>query len=193
MFIDKPIALSSEDVKEIREVAETHRIQVMSSSSLRYADGLVTAMNSVRDSSIQSAYIYGPLPMQEGIRGYFWYGIHMLELAFAMMGNNVQTVEVERFKHYELCRLTYDGGRSAVIRGDYNMHGRFGFVAHTPSNTLSAELWKDEKPYYAGLLEKIIDFFQTGIPPVSLQETQKLIEIIEDIHRKREYGHDSAY
>lgn len=184
IFIDKPIAYSISDLNEIKKLADLHHVPIMSSSSLRYAESFVKLLEDT-DKKIQSAYVYGPLPMQEGIPGYFWYGIHLIEMVIALMGTDIKDIQVERYESYELCHLQFSNGRHVVIRGEYESHNYFGMVGHVQGNTYKAELWTDKKPYYAGLMEKIIPFFRTGISPIPWEETKAIVSIIEEINDKR--------
>lgn len=183
IFIDKPITFSSEDLREIRELAETYQVPLMSSSSLRFAESFIDLKEAMKEPEM--AYIYGPLPMQEGIPGYFWYGIHMVEMAVALMGTDIKHVQVDHYETYELCHMTFKSGSQVIMRGEDEWHHYFGIVGHTSGNTFNAEIWKDEKPYYASLLEKVIAFFQSRVSPVPWEETEAVVSIIEKINIQR--------
>ncbi|KIL49843.1 Gfo/Idh/MocA family protein [Jeotgalibacillus soli] len=184
VFIDKPIALSSNDVLEMMRLCAEYDMPIMSSSSLRYAQSFREAMDKA-DGQLESLYVYGPLPLQPHIPGYFWYGIHMLELVIAALGTSFKEVHNEHFPNHEVCTIRFDDGKSAIVRGDYECHNLFGAVLHTAADTIGVEIWKDEKPYYASLLEEIIRFFQTSHSPINIEETLQLIRLIEEVNTKR--------
>ncbi|HEY4553871.1 MAG TPA: Gfo/Idh/MocA family oxidoreductase [Bacillaceae bacterium] len=184
LFVDKPIALNTEDVSEMQSIASMHSLPLMSSSSLRFSDGLTKALEELNEP-VESLYVYGPLPMQEGVPGYFWYGVHLFEMVAAVMGTAAADIEISRNGNFESCHFHFTGGRSATVMGDLRPHSRFGLVMQTASDTKSIEIWKEPKPYYASLLEQILVFFKTREPIVSLEETKAIVEWMERANRMR--------
>ncbi|WP_462410474.1 Gfo/Idh/MocA family oxidoreductase [Neobacillus sp. Marseille-QA0830] len=178
IFIDKPIVLSSAEMDEVIRLANEYGTPTFSSSSLRFAEAVVKA----EGLEFERGYLYGPLPLQDAMPGYFWYGIHLLEMMVTLFGLDVKGLHRETRENYEQLFISFTNGREVILQADYEWHARFGAVLHTKDDTCSIELWKEEKPYYASLLENIVNFFQTGCPPVTLQETAGIIKLIEEIN-----------
>ncbi|GAA0317256.1 Gfo/Idh/MocA family oxidoreductase [Bacillus carboniphilus] len=179
VFIDKPITLSVGDTEEVFSLSQKFNTPVMSSSSLRYADS-VTKLLAERDEKPTGVYLSGPLPFIEKMPHYFWYGIHMIELLFTVMGPDYRRVEVQGNETYDVITTEWQDGRFGVIRGNHEWHGNFEAVIHYPNESVHLPIYQDQKPYYAGLLEKVIQFFQTGISPVPAEETLAIIKFIEE-------------
>lgn len=184
VFIDKPLALSVKDAEELYSLAEEHNIPVMSSSSLRYADSFREVIKNQKEE-IDAIYVHGPLPMQPLMPGYFWYGIHMIEMVIAAMGAEANNVTVKTSNDHETVIVEWEDGRHAIIRGEYEWHSRFGATLHTKNGFHHVDITKDTKPFYASLLEQVIHFFQTKESPVPKEETLEVITLIEMINRKR--------
>ncbi|MBP2242255.1 hypothetical protein J2Z40_002829 [Cytobacillus eiseniae] len=178
IFIDKPIVMSSDELKTVVELSENFQTPIMSSSSLRYAQSITNK----ETSDIVSAYIYGPLPQQQAMPGYFWYGIHSLEMIVTLFGTDIVTIKKEKYENYELLYLTFATNRQVIFRGDYDWHNRFGGIIHYKEQIETFKLWQDEQPYYRNLLVEIIAFFNTSKSPVSLDETAQIIKLIEQIN-----------
>ncbi|MBT2644678.1 Gfo/Idh/MocA family oxidoreductase [Bacillus sp. ISL-41] len=187
VFLDKPLALSMKEAREIYALAEEHNIPIMSSSSLRYADSFNTVIDNKKDE-ISGIYVHGPLPMQPLMPGYFWYGIHMIEMVIATMGTGANNVTVKTSNEHETVIIEWEDGRHAIIRGEYEWHSRFGATLHTKNGFHLADISKDTKPFYASLLERVITFFQTKESPVPKEETLEVIKLIEMINKKRNMG-----
>lgn len=183
VFIDKPIALSAKEAEDLFALAEEHNIPVMSSSSLRYADSFRVVLENQKDE-ISAIYVHGPLPMQPLMPGYFWYGIHMIEMVIAAMGPGAKNVTVKTSKEHETVIVEWEDGRHAIIRGEYEWHSRFGATLHTKNSSHQVDITKDTKPFYASLLEQVIHFFQTKESPVPKEETLEVIRLIEMINKK---------
>lgn len=183
IFIDKPLALSLQEAQSIISLSEKFGTPIMSTSSLRYAENLLKILSQY-NNDITGLYLHGPLPLQKVMPGYFWYGIHMVEVIVTVLGNNIKKVRVETNNHYEWVVIEFLDGRLATIRGDRINYQDFGALIHTTDQAFSIDLGKG-KPYYASLLEKIIPFFKTGINPISSDEMLSVIHLVETINKNR--------
>ncbi|MEK5206149.1 Gfo/Idh/MocA family oxidoreductase [Psychrobacillus sp. FSL H8-0510] len=177
VFIDKPIVMNSGEMKELINLSKIYNTPVMSSSSLRFSESVVQA----KSADIQSGYFFGPTPRQEQMPGYFWYGIHLVEMVVTIFGTEVEKMKVETYKDCEQIHMTFSNGKHAIIRGENEWHNRFGATLHTKENVHSLRLWEEEKPYYAGLIEQVIHFFETGVSTVPIEETKEIVGLLEEI------------
>lgn len=184
VFIDKPLAMSENDAKIIFTLSEQHNAPVMSSSSLRYAQSLQNQLAQTPEQP-EGVYLSGPLPFIEKMPFYYWYGIHMIEMLFSIMGPNYKELNIHGNKHYDVIATEYEDGRFGVIRGNHKWHSNFEAILHYKDHTVHLPVYKDEKPYYACLLERVIKFFETGASPVAQQETLAIIRFIEEANEKR--------
>src|SRR5438477_7182089 len=119
-FIDKPFAVSGEDAREIFRVAEDANLPVMSCSSLRYADHLVNALNALHSAGekIIGWDVFGVFSEEPTQPGWFWYGIHLVEIMHRAMGRGCREVHATRSGETELITSSYDDGRIATIRAN---------------------------------------------------------------------------
>ena len=85
-FIDKPLAVKSEDAREIMRLGEQHHVPIMSASSLRYAPPLLAALGDESLGKIVGADVFGPMPIEPTQGGLFWYGIHSVEMLNRVLG-----------------------------------------------------------------------------------------------------------
>lgn len=177
VFIDKPIVMNSGEMKELINLSKIYNTPVMSSSSLRFSESVVQA----KSADIQSGYFFGPTPRQEQMPGYFWYGIHLVEMVVTIFGTEVEKMKVETYKDCEQIHMTFSNGKHAIIRGENEWHNRFGATLHTKENVHTLLLWEEEKPYYAGLIEQVVHFFETGVSPVPIEETKEIVGLLEKI------------
>lgn len=184
IFIDKPLALSLQETQEIFSLSEKYNTPIMSSSALRYAEKLTSAILDHKD--INGLYVYGPLPLQDAMPGYFWYGIHMVEVLVTVMGGNFKHIHVENNVGYEVVTIEFNDGRIATIRGDLTHYQEFGAIIHRNDQAIPVEISKG-KPFYASLLERVVPFFQTGKSPISAEEMMSVIRVMEEIHLKRNF------
>lgn len=182
VFIDKPLAGSWDDAKEIARLARQHNVKWFSSSSLRYGENL----ESLRRPDATGVITWGPGPIEKSHHlDLSWYGIHAVEMLYAMMGPGC--VEVTR---------TYTDGAD-VVTGRWK-DGRIGVTRlGRPSSPYGAVVFAAkgaagnlDKAYggYAPLVRHVVKFFQTGNPPVSEAETLELFAFMEAARISREKG-----
>ena len=166
VFIDKPIAASLADTIAIFNAAEYYRTPVFSSSSLRYISGAKEiAEGSI--GKVLGADTYGPATIEKTHPDLFWYGVHGVETLFTVMGTGCQIVTRTATANFDKVVGTWNDGRIGTFRGIRSGRSDYG-------GTVFGEKGISVLGKYAGynpLLEKIIGFFQTGIPPVSSEET----------------------
>lgn len=183
VFIDKPIAASLADAKAIFEAARKFKSPVFSSSSLRF----ITGINDVKTGKIGKvigAETFSPAIIEKTHPDLFWYGIHGVELLFAVMGTGCKKVTRIHTKTTDLVVGVWDDGRLGSFRGTRN--GNYNYGGKVASSDFGgtvfgekANLTLGEFKGYDPLLEQIIMFFETGISPVNPEETLEIIAFME--------------
>ncbi len=186
IFIDKPFTTSLEDAYEIFSLSERNKVPVMSSSSLRYAAALTNALQREEQGEIIGADVRGPMPFVQGQPGYFWYGVHTVEMLFAIMGQECRQVHTICSGEHEMIIGCWSDGRIGTVRGR-RRGGSFGAVIHRQSGSDYVDI-QAGSTYYESLLEQVIGFFHTGHSPVSLKETLAVIGFVEAANRSRQTG-----
>jgi predicted dehydrogenase len=185
VFIDKPLALSSDAASKIFRLAEQYQVPIMSCSALRYAEGLTRALEKNKDSII-GVDLFGPMPLEPAQPGYFWYGIHLADMLYAIFGKGCKSVTSVNNSMHDVVTAEWVDGRVAVLRGNRAGNQTFGALMHYEQNRQYVSVSPDDKPYYASLLEKIMEMFQTKISPISSEETLELIRFLEAANVSRE-------
>lgn len=185
VFIDKPLTCSLADAEAIARLAAEHSIPVMSSSSLRFLQGLPETAARHRDQ-ITGVELRGPLSFQKTQPGYFWYGMHTVEMMFAILGPEFQSLELRCADDADRITAIWPGGiegRMELVKGKAPFSGTLacgGRRIPLPSSDAV------EEPFYRSLLRAVLAFFQTLEPAVPFAETLKLIAFIEEANRLRQ-------
>ncbi len=184
MFIDKPIASTFKDVVTIYKAAEKYKAPLFSSSTLRYTSQIASLASGEKIGKITGAGTYSPAPMQLKHADLFWYGIHGVESLFTLMGTGCKTVTRTYTAGTDLVAGVWADGRIGSYRGlrtgadDYGGTA-FGEKGIAPVGTFEG---------YEGLLEKIIQFFNTGIAPVPSKETLEIYAFMQAADWSRQRG-----
>jgi Oxidoreductase family, NAD-binding Rossmann fold len=183
MFIDKPLASTLEDAREIARLARAAGVPFFSSSSARFG-GVATKLKS---PDLLGAMVWGPGPLESHHHlDLSWYAIHPIELLFTLMGPGCE--EVTRMATADADEMVgrWKDGRIGSVRAN-RPHGGQGAAVFRRNNQV-AQSDKTMADGYGPLLQEIVKFFQTGKPPVSAEETLEIMAFMDAAQRSKEAG-----
>lgn len=183
VFIDKPIAASLADTKEIFSAAAKYKVPVFSSSGLRFIESIQQVKNG-SIGKVTGADVYTPSPTEKTHPDLFWYGIHGVEMLYALMGTGCN--RLTRTTEADMDHITgvWADGRIGTLRGVKK--GPYGFGGHAFGEK-SIALIGDFNSYQPLLLQ-ITAFFQSGIPPVPPEETLEMMAFMEAADESKRTG-----
>lgn len=180
VFIDKPIAASLSDTKAIFNAAAQHKVPVFSSSALRF----IESIQKVREGSIGKVTgvdIYTPSPTEKTHPDLFWYGIHGVEMLYALMGTGCRRLTRTTEADMDHITAVWDDGRIGTLRGVKK--GPYGFGGHAFGEKSIAAIGDFNS--YQPLMLQITTFFQRGVPPVESAETLEMMAFMEAADESR--------
>lgn len=186
-FMDKPFATTSADARAMAALARMHGTPLFSSSNLRFAAALQAAATDVAGGAVIGADFSGPMPLQPTQPGYFWYGIHTVEMLYAVLGAGCESVRAVSTDSHEMIVGRWRDGRFGTARGNRAGNGAFTGVVHREKS----DQWIDAaagQPAHHGLALAVLAFFRTGVAPVPLEETVEIIRFIEAANESRAEG-----
>jgi predicted dehydrogenase len=168
-FIDKPLATSGRDAQEIFRLADESGSDLVSCSSLRYADPLVDALASedAAANPIVGCELSGPMSLEPTTPRYFWYGVHTFEMMMAIMKPGCESVFVEVSEKLDVVTARWKDGRTATIHGRRSSDTPFGkepFVAkiRRERGEQLCECSKVKRSPFECLLEALMDRWTGG-------------------------------
>lgn len=182
VFIDKPMASTLEDAREIARIAKQNNIAWFSTSSLRYSDA---AMDLRSDKNI-GAITWGPGPTEEHhYLDLSWYGIHPVEMLFTIMGPGCEEVTRVTAPLMDEVTCKWKGGRIGTVRA-LRPYGGYGAIAFREKEVVSGP--PRPKVNYAPMLKEVVKFFETKVPPVPNEETLEIFAFMDAAQRSKEAG-----
>ena len=184
VFIDKPIAGTLTDAYAIFQAAKDFNVPVFSSSSLRYMSNIESIVKNQSVGKILGADSFSPCALEPTHPDFFWYGIHGVEALYTVMGTGCHTVTRTHTPDTDVAVGVWDGNRIGVFRGLRT--GRTGYGGHVFGEKGITTL--GDYGGYDPLLKDIVKFFQTGIPPVSSEETLELFAFMEAADESKRRG-----
>jgi hypothetical protein len=182
MFIDKPLASTLEDAREIARLAKEAGVPWFTTSDERY-NPMVAALKAA-DST--GATVWGPGPTEEHhALDLSWYAIHAIEMLYALMGTGCEEVTRISGTDTDVMVGRWKDGRIGTVRS-MRPYGPMGAVVYRPQ----AAQQSDPKSHgaYGSLAERIGQFFHTGIPPVPNEETLEIFSFMDAAQRSKAAG-----
>lgn len=183
-FIDKPLAASYRNAKEIAELAKQAGVPWLSSSSLRFWEETQRLKTSREPGSILGCDVYGPCPTEPHHPDLMWYGIHAVEMLFTLMEPGCESVTRVSAEGADVVVGRWKDGRLGAIRGIRKGAEDYGITVFGKKAILHSE---PRVASYRPLVAEIVRFFQTHVPPVSPDETLEMSAFMEaaDVSKSR--------
>ena len=176
VFIDKPLAASLADAREIARLARAAGTPVFSSSSLRFVPEIATVKAEQKVMPLAGAFAWGPAPTEPHHPDLFWYGVHEVEILYTLLGPGCTGVARVTSPGSDLVVGRWRDGRLGTLRGSRDGMRAYGAVAFGKNEVLVREV---REHGYAGLVGEVVRFFQTGVSPVPLDTTLEMMAFME--------------
>lgn len=172
-FCDKPLAMTAKQAKEIAAVARKHGTPFMSASSLRFVPDILALAEEAKS--------FGDIHLATTICGneLVYYGIHALEMAYAVLGRGAVSCLNVGQPGRNIVRIRFENGRDLLLmvgekewmRAGYqiNLYGKKGWKSVTPN---LADL-------YWYLLQKFLELVRTKKESVPIEEEVEVIAVLE--------------
>lgn len=190
VFIDKPLAATLEDAREIARLAKQAGVPWFSASSLRFGD-IATQMKAEG----QSAITWGPGPLEPHHHlDLSWYAIHPIELLYALMGRGCAEVSRVYTENGDIIVGKWKDGRTGTVRVErpYGPYGAVVFRTRPDAKGAGATTVMQSNPKmaegYRPLLVEIVKFFETKESPVAPEETLEIFAFMDAALRSKEAG-----
>ncbi len=206
MFMDKPLAGNLADCVAINEALDRHQVPAFTSSSLRFIDHARAVRHENKIGEVMGVEAYSPSLREPSHTDLFWYGIHGVETIYAVMGMGCQTVARTEVRKTEVAVGVWDEDRIGTFRGLLMGEREDGGIAYgsdegdPPTEIATVDAYGGVAyglravlplgPYagYQPLVVEIIDFFRSGIPPVSMEESLEIYTFMEAADASKERG-----
>ena len=183
LFIDKPLASTLEEAREIARLAKAAGVPWFSSSSLRY--GPIGTMG--RQPNASAVTTWGPGPFEEHHKlELSWYAIHPIELLYSLMGPGCEAVSRVSGKDLDTIVGRWKDGRIGTVNAA-RPYADYGAIIFEGRKTIENHP-KSAGGEYRPLVEQVLKFFQTGKPPVPNEETLEIFAFMDAAQRSKEQG-----
>jgi len=185
VFIDKPLAASWKDGAEIARLSAASGTPFFSASSLRFHAPLLRVKEDPAVGKVLGCLAWSPCPLEPHHPDLFWYGVHGVEMLYALMGPGCQAVRTWATEDAHVVTGRWKDGRLATFRGIRKGKGDYGATVFGEKGIRSTE----PAPHsYRPLIEEVVKFFRTGVPPVSSEEMVEVLAFMQAADLSKERG-----
>jgi hypothetical protein len=182
MFIDKPLAASLDDAREIARIAGDAGVPWFSTSTLRYG------VAARKTADLSGADVWGPGPLGDGHPlDLSYYAIHEAEMLYTLLGTGCEAVARVTSADADVVSCRWKDGRIGTMRAlrPYSDYGAVTFEKNAKGHTSTVIVPTISQ---APLASDIVKFFQTRVPPVPNEETLELFAFLDAAQRSKEAG-----
>ncbi len=182
VFIDKPLAATLEDAREIARLAAASGTPWFSSSSLRWSE-IATTM---KHPDATGVITWGPGPVEAThYLDLSWYGIHAVEMLYTLLGPGCEEVSRAAAPGADVVTGRWKDGRIGTVRL-LRPSGGYGAVVFRPKEVVQSPA--KSRSSYTPMLREIVKFFETGVPPVPNAETLEIFAFMDAAQRSKAAG-----
>ncbi|MBN2643347.1 MAG: Gfo/Idh/MocA family oxidoreductase [Victivallales bacterium] len=191
VFVDKPLADSIVNGREMIEISRRHGLAFFSSSPLRYASALVAACSRMPQPA--AATVWGPLGAAPAGSSIIWYGVHAFEMLHAAMGCGALTVMADRDMRGGIFHVDYRDGRRGVVELTANAY-RYGGVLRNHQDDEAFFTVAPGAEFYTRELEQVTKFFHGATVPLSHEDMLEVMGMLDAAERSWQSGQrESVY
>ena len=184
-FIEKPLAVSHADAREMFRLAGDAQIPLMSCSTARFGEALGIALEQDLGRVI-GCDVFGPMPEEATQPGLFWYGVHSIEVINVIMGRGCREVLAYRNDDTDLVTAVWDDGRVATFRGLRKGEWKFGATIHREKGFQFIDLLHNS--WFGPTLKLMLRDLPHGRTPVDPADTLEIVRMIEAANASRPAG-----
>ncbi len=186
IFLDKPLADTLENGRQIAALARSHGVPVFSASSLRFVPQLREACAQM--AAPRYAALFGPLGQAPSGSAVVWYGVHTFEMLQRAMGRGAQSVFTKRDAAGVTAIVNYDEGRRGVVE---LCDGASVYGGCLRDQRRAVPFVVDMERAYADLLIRVEEFFRTGRPAVEMEDTLEVMALQGAAQRALDSGRET--
>ena len=182
LFIDKPLASTLEDAREIARLAKAANVPWFSSSSLRWSE----MATSMKFPDTRAVTVWGPGPTEpHHYLDLSWYAIHPIELLYALMGTGCEEVTRTSSENVDIVTGRWKDGRIGTVHA-LRPYGGYGAVVFRTKEAIQSPARASSS--YTPMLREIVKFFDSKQPPVPNEETLEIFAFMDAAQRSKEAG-----
>ena len=186
-FVDKPFAETVADADAMIALAERHGAPVLSCSALRYDPQVRAALARTEQlGSVLSADVWTAAALHPGNPGLLHYGIHGVEMLYALMGGGCRSVQYAGTEKGDVTCGVWPSGHVGTVRG--LREGQYGFGAVVHYERGNEVFAVEGAAFYRELLKVFVEMCKTREAPLPYGVLREVIAFCGASNASRKAG-----
>lgn len=182
LFIDKPLALTRTAAEAIVSCAQQHATPVFSASALRFCQQL----RCLQVGRVEGVFAYAPGFLHPRNPGLLHYGLHAVEMLYALLGPGVLTVSAVSQMGGDALWAVWQDGRLGQLSARRQGAVGYGLTAFGPETIQTVQI--DLSFAYRDLLQVILPVLAGRPAPFTYDELIETIVFMEAALRSAATG-----
>lgn len=189
-FVDKPLASSVADARQLIETAQQTNVGFTSFSSLYFAQSTRDFVDELKKSAgtLTAGCSSGPAKFDDEYDGIFFYGIHVVQMMNAVWGYGCESVHATLHRRNCVAVCKFTSGPLVSL----NLMANAKYAFHTVA--FGTEGWKElsgemTSSYYDGM-KVFLDVMRTGKWVLSPEQLLEPIQILAAIQKSVAEGRE---
>jgi predicted dehydrogenase len=178
VYIDKPLAGSYKDGKEIARLSKESGAPFFSASSVRFYESIVKTKEDPALGKILGCETSSPASLEPHHPDLFWYGVHGVEALYSVMGPGCESVQRTHTKDVDVVVGRWKDGRVASFRGIRKGASSYGATIYG-EKAVKTSIGVAGQNSYRNLVVEIVKFLKTGVPPVAPEEMLEVLAFMQ--------------
>jgi predicted dehydrogenase len=183
VFIDKPIGASYREASDLLRLADQMRTPAFGASAIRWYPGVLEVAQA-DVGAVRGAFSYGPSPIEPTHPDLFFYGIHPTEALFTVLGPGCRSVQRTTTKHTSVVVGAWEDGRVGTLHLMHRWPAEYKVIKFGDERVVEQTHGGDYTPQ----LREIVKFFQTGVAPVTPEQTLEIYAFMEAADESKRRG-----
>jgi len=186
VFIDKPMAGTYAQGKEIARLSKESGSPFFSASSVRFSESIVKTRTDPAVGKILGCETDSACSLEPHHPDLFWYGVHGVEALFSVMGVGCESVRRVHTPDFDVVVGKWKDGRLGTFRGSRKGASAYGATVYGDKGVRTSIGMKGDNSY-RNLVVEIVKFFKGGEPPVSPEEMLEVLGFMQaaDLSKQR--------
>lgn len=183
VFVDKPVAASLREIRELYLLAEQTGTPMFSASAIRWYPGIIDVAEA-DVGPVRSAISYGPSPIEPSHPDLFFYGIHPTEALFTVLGPGCVRVQRVTTKDTSVVVGEWADGKVGTLHAMHRWPAEYKVTKFGDDGIVEQTREGD----YTPLVREIVKFFQTCVAPVTPAQTLEIYSFMEAADESKRRG-----
>jgi predicted dehydrogenase len=183
IFLDKPMADTYQSGKAIYDLAKKNDVRVVSSSARRFTAGVAKAKEEIPNPEFASTY--GTLNVAYTGSSVVWYGVHTMDMLQELMGPGAKSVKTIKDDKGLICIIRHKSGCRGIVELN---NGSYMYGGMVRTKEKSHPFLTTGEAVYTIQLKELAKFFKGGKPPVSLEDTLEVMDLLDTAQRSLDSG-----